>query len=790
MAPVSRTLREGRVAKLAHPTDSKVPPRPGKKHASVLSGRAQWCIPELSQKTEHPTLFIHEFLLRRETFTSILPLALRTSGQRCALSANNMTNLRRRGYFMIKLCTADWKAGTDPRDYLVARLDDKKAQALLGTMKAAITGELADSPLKGFEYVSPRSKKDYTKVDWAPANAPAEFTLPTLESLVFSPTNRQKWTDHGADLGKMLINETVAHPPTGSIGYYIGPKPDIPESICTPRLGSGFHADKGIPGVTDEYLYASLRAGSASSVHQEDVLLFSANSLVLGHPKVWLITGPEHEEAVERVVERKVSVKRVNKDSQYVRHQNLFFNTDFLGDEVESFVVPQIEGDIEIYEAPLVDLIPIDTTGCKVTFRRPLRSDNDVAKWQRAGQPSYGNDATVEEDVGVDRPMTKGDDEEDAIAVGDDGGDNHTSEDGIAEPPIVSSATPQATAEQNTPAPRLPSAETASGLAIRTTPLVGNTILPASPRATELPSHPPSALNIQLHPPPPPLSAPSSPPTSGRKYAVFELALLRAFPDQLARDIMSVPEAMAVTLHPAVLARTFQLFYVSLFSDPVPVEVSISSEDVEDNLVSLYELYAESLTVDETSAAKVRRLRWAAALWEGIMGRVRPKNKSGRVALREKMTAHGCGPKYHVEKYLRLRLEGRASVEGVDGKPIEVFVDEAKIVAELGLLGVGLPVAGAVVPGEWFKGCFPKPKREDVKKVSMLTMTVVLQDYLSMTEPQRKVFAGRAGRPWDVRGRGTEEGAVEVVARLKAMGSEIVGTGRYDLGKDDVVKQY
>lgn len=726
----------------------------------------------------------------------MLHLALRTGGPRRVLSPNNITNLRRRGYFTIQLCTADWKAGTDPRDYRVPRLDDDKAQAMLDCMKRAIHGPqgiLAANPLRGFRYVAHKGKRDYRKVDWAPDDDETEILLPTLEALAFSDTDRQEWTERGAELGKKLINDTVKHPPTRRIPYYAGPKPEIPDHICQTRLGSGYTDDKGIPGVTDEYLYASLVAGSSSPAHQEDVWLFSVNRVELGSPKVWLMTGPEHEKALEALVERKLGVKRVDKDSQYVRHQDILFNTDFLGDEVEYFIVPQMETDIvvtlpmayhevvnsgpnvamavnfrlpeetekallggfykpitsytfcdpavckavdpitkDIYDASLADLIQPDPTNYRVTFARTWQYNNGT------GSPSHCDDDRMAESEAVaDHLMADEDDEEVASAERRIGGDNYVVDDhGSAKSTTHGSNTPaKATTRGSTLMPGLPSV-----MAMHMTPLTRHTISPTSP-----------ALSSQS--------------ADGSRYHIIELALSRAFPAPLVRDIMAVPEGMPAPFHPAVLARAFQLLYVSLFEDPISTPLPPLIEEAEADLVGLYR---ESLSpVSETPASKLYRLSSASSLWTMITGGVQE-----RAVLRKEMAVAGLG-KIKTEKYLLGQLEARARTDGLDAKELgnrlERFIHDAKVVGELGQLGVGLPVRQPVAPGPWFEEAFRNPKSRDVTKVRALGRDVVLQDYLDMTEPQRRLFAVWAGRRWGVRSGPARETASDVVSWLKRL---------------------
>jgi hypothetical protein len=92
--------------------------------------------------------------------------------------------------------------------------------------------------------------------------------------------------------------------------------------------------------VTTPYIYASNAKGSGTSSHFEDWLLGSANHVVLGHAKIWLMISPspENVKKYERLCDDlKQRPTDERKCSQFVRDRALLLSTATLD---ESRTVP------------------------------------------------------------------------------------------------------------------------------------------------------------------------------------------------------------------------------------------------------------------------------------------------------------------------------------------------------------------------------------------------------------------------------------------------------------------
>lgn len=87
-----------------------------------------------------------------------------------------------------------------------------------------------------------------------------------------------------------------------------------------------------IVGIHTAYEYISSAAQSATGIHVEDAFLGSANVVLAGAPKVWLIISPKYLEALEAKMEKKLAKgsRRLLPCSQFVRHLNALLSPKLL----------------------------------------------------------------------------------------------------------------------------------------------------------------------------------------------------------------------------------------------------------------------------------------------------------------------------------------------------------------------------------------------------------------------------------------------------------------------------
>lgn len=106
--------------------------------------------------------------------------------------------------------------------------------------------------------------------------------------------------------------------------------PGDPYVDCGDRL----RLTKGtrIPGIHLAYEYISGDKGLATVMHVEDGFLGSANVVLTGHPKIWLLVPPSHRYELEKCVRAELMSSEDSRNlcSQFVRHQNVLLAPELL----------------------------------------------------------------------------------------------------------------------------------------------------------------------------------------------------------------------------------------------------------------------------------------------------------------------------------------------------------------------------------------------------------------------------------------------------------------------------